>query len=123
MPAPWQGLPVRLERAPHRGAAFALSNASKRARIRSIGSRSRGHCSFSDHPPPSLPPLRPPAYPGGAAFALSNASKRAGIRSIGSRSRGSFFIGSRSKGVHCSFFDHPPAVAPLGSEAKLTAAL
>src|SRR5262249_12919269 len=42
MAAPWQGLPVRLERAPHRGAAFALSNASKRARIRSIGSRSRG---------------------------------------------------------------------------------
>src|SRR5262245_4574143 len=35
-------LPVRLERAPHRGAAFALSNASKRARIRSIGARSRG---------------------------------------------------------------------------------
>src|SRR4029077_2577432 len=31
MAAPWQGLPVRLERAPHRGAAFALSNASKRA--------------------------------------------------------------------------------------------
>src|SRR5215831_14965900 len=26
MAAPWQGLPVRLERAPHRGAAFALSN-------------------------------------------------------------------------------------------------
>jgi hypothetical protein len=39
MAAPRQGLPVRLERAPHRGAAFALSNASKRARIRSIGSR------------------------------------------------------------------------------------
>ena len=35
MAAPRQGLPVRLERAPHRGAAFALSNASKRARIRS----------------------------------------------------------------------------------------
>ena len=29
MAAPWQGLPVRLERAPHRGAAFALSNAFK----------------------------------------------------------------------------------------------
>src|SRR5215467_7359658 len=42
MAAPRQGLPVRLERAPHRGAAFALSNASKRARIRSIGLRSRG---------------------------------------------------------------------------------
>jgi hypothetical protein len=51
MAAPSQGLPVRLERAPHRGAAFALSNASKRARARSvvlrsgslfIGSRSKG---------------------------------------------------------------------------------
>src|SRR5215471_20828984 len=42
MAAPWQRLPVRLERAPHRGAAFALSNASKRARTRSISSRSRG---------------------------------------------------------------------------------
>src|SRR5437660_3978053 len=42
MAAPRQGLPVRLERAPHRGAVFALSNASKRARTRSIGSRSRG---------------------------------------------------------------------------------
>jgi hypothetical protein len=42
MAAPRHGLPVRLERAPHRGAAFALSNASKRARVRSIGSRSRG---------------------------------------------------------------------------------
>src|SRR5262249_6482554 len=41
MAAPRQGLPVRLERAPHRGAAFALSNASERARTRSIGSRSR----------------------------------------------------------------------------------
>src|SRR5262245_61221193 len=42
MAAPRQDLPVRLERAPHRGAAFALSNASNRARARSIGSRSRG---------------------------------------------------------------------------------
>ena len=42
MAAPRQGLPVRLERAPHRGAAFALSNASKRACTRSIDSRSRG---------------------------------------------------------------------------------
>src|SRR3954451_22272511 len=40
MAAPRQGLPVRLERAPHRGAAFALSNASKRARARSVGLRS-----------------------------------------------------------------------------------
>jgi len=42
MAAPRQGLPVPLERVPHRGAAFALSNASERARTRSIGSRSRG---------------------------------------------------------------------------------
>jgi hypothetical protein len=55
MAAPRQGLPVRLERAPHRGAALALSNASKRVRARSIGSRSRVHCSFSIIPPPSLP--------------------------------------------------------------------
>src|SRR5437868_15351776 len=40
MAAPRQGLPVRLERAPHRGAAFALSNASKLARARSVGLRS-----------------------------------------------------------------------------------
>jgi hypothetical protein len=56
MAAPWQGLPVRLERAPHRGAAFALSNASKRARIRSIGSRSRGSLLIFDHPPAVAPP-------------------------------------------------------------------
>src|SRR5437660_5579657 len=66
MAAPWQGLPVRLERAPHRGAAFALSNASKRARTRSIGSRSRGSLFigsrsrgslfiFRSSPAPSLP--------------------------------------------------------------------
>src|SRR6516165_6703835 len=55
MAAPWQGLPVRLERAPHRGAAFALSNASKRARTRSIGSRSRGSLFIFRSPPPSLP--------------------------------------------------------------------
>jgi hypothetical protein len=36
-----QGLPVRLDRAPQRGAAFAITRASRRARTRSIGSRSR----------------------------------------------------------------------------------
>src|SRR5438105_5432809 len=35
MAAPRQGLPVRLERAPHRGAAFAITRASRRARTRS----------------------------------------------------------------------------------------
>jgi hypothetical protein len=63
MAAPRQGLPVRLERAPHRGAAFALSNASKRARTRSIGSRSRarGSSLIFDHPPAVAP--RSPASP------------------------------------------------------------
>src|SRR3989441_6566588 len=35
MAAPRQGLPVRLERAPHRGAAYAITRASRRARTRS----------------------------------------------------------------------------------------
>jgi hypothetical protein len=67
MAAPWQGLPVRLERAPHRGAAFALSNASKRARIRSIGSRSRGSLFIGSRSRGSLfifrssPAVAPPA--------------------------------------------------------------
>src|SRR5262245_62293374 len=58
MAAPWQALPVRLEQAPHRGAAFALSNASKRARIRSIGSRSRGSL-FIFRSSPAVPPRAP----------------------------------------------------------------
>src|SRR5262245_19059825 len=41
MAAARQGLPVRLDRAPQRGAAFAITRASRRARTRSIGSRSR----------------------------------------------------------------------------------
>src|SRR5256886_11681476 len=56
MAAPRHGLPVRLERAPHRGAAFALSNASKRARIRSIGSRSRGSLFIFRSSPAVAPP-------------------------------------------------------------------
>src|SRR5438477_174093 len=56
MAAPKQCLPVRLERAPHRGAAFALSNASKRARIRSIGSRSRGSSFIFRSSPAVAPP-------------------------------------------------------------------
>src|SRR5262249_60931079 len=56
MAAPRQGLPVRLERAPHRGAAFALSNASKRARTRVDWLAFKGLVvHFFDHPPPSLP--------------------------------------------------------------------
>src|SRR5262245_59164094 len=56
MAAARQGLPVRLDRAPQRGAAFALTRASRRARTRSIGSRSRarGLSLIFDHPPPSL---------------------------------------------------------------------
>src|SRR5262245_2427793 len=55
MAAPRQGLPVRLDRAPQRGAAFALTRASRRARTRSIGSsRARGLSLIFDHPPPSL---------------------------------------------------------------------
>src|SRR5262245_54273986 len=56
MAAPRQGLPVRLERAPHRGAAFALSNASKRACTRSIGSRSRGSSFIFGSSPAVAPP-------------------------------------------------------------------
>src|SRR5215475_5506705 len=57
MAAPRQGLPVRLDRAPQRGAAFAITRASRRARTRSIGSRSRARGSsliFRSSPPPSL---------------------------------------------------------------------
>src|SRR6266478_10235774 len=67
MAAPWQGLPVRLERAPHRGAAFALSNASKRARIRSIGSRSRGSLLIFR----SSPAVAPPPPPGPAHYLVA----------------------------------------------------
>src|SRR5262249_17722894 len=56
MPAPRHACPVRLERAPQRGAAFALSNASKRARTRSIGSRSRGSLFIFRSSPAVAPP-------------------------------------------------------------------
>src|SRR5262249_24578290 len=58
MAAAWQGLPVRLDRAPQRGAAFAITRASRRARTRSIGSRSRarGSSLIFYHPPASAPP-------------------------------------------------------------------
>src|SRR5215469_9682482 len=61
MAAPRQGLPVRLDRAPQRGAAFALTRASRRARTRSIGSRSRttGSSLIFDHPPAVAPPPSP----------------------------------------------------------------
>src|SRR5215475_9576598 len=50
MAAARQGLPVRLDRAPRRGAAFALTRASRRARTRSIGSRSRATGGLSHRP-------------------------------------------------------------------------
>jgi hypothetical protein len=58
MAAARQGLPVRLDRAPQRGAAFALTRASRRARKRSIGSCSRTRASslIFDHPPAVAPP-------------------------------------------------------------------
>src|SRR5262245_45522714 len=62
MAAPRHGLPVRLERAPHRGVAFALSNASKRARTRSIGSRSRGSL-FIFRSSPAVAPPGPSSLP------------------------------------------------------------
>src|SRR5215831_12134667 len=57
MAAARQGLPVRLDRAPQRGAAFAITRASRRARTRSIGSRSRttGSLLIFDHPPAVTP--------------------------------------------------------------------
>src|SRR5262245_11452878 len=64
MAAARQGLPVRLDRAPQRGAAFALTRASRRARTRSIGSRSRARglsLIFENPPPPLSPPSIAPA--------------------------------------------------------------
>src|SRR5262249_26887830 len=61
MAAARQGLPVRLDRAPQRGAAFAITRASRRARTRSIGSRprARGSSLIFDHPPAvALVPLQ-----------------------------------------------------------------
>src|SRR5262249_36447952 len=57
MAAARHGRPVRLDRAPQRGAAFALTSASRRARRRLLSSRSRsrGSLFIFDHPPPSLP--------------------------------------------------------------------
>src|SRR5437763_17091106 len=59
MAAPRQGLPVRLDRAPQRGAAFALANASRRTRTRSVSSRSTGSLLIFDHPPAAAPPPSP----------------------------------------------------------------
>src|SRR6476660_6957250 len=82
--APRQGLPARLERAPHLGAAFALSNASNRARIRSIGSRSRGSLFIVRSSPRRRSP--PPPPPGSFSLPCHRA---------------------RAQEVH-AHFDHPP---------------
>src|SRR5215831_8153977 len=58
MAAARQGLPVRLDRAPQRGAAFAITRASRRARMRSP-SRVRGSSLIFDHPPAVAPPPSP----------------------------------------------------------------
>src|SRR5262249_49292533 len=64
MAAPPQGLPVRLDRAPQRGAAFALANASRRTRTRSvISSRSTGSFPIFAHPPATAPPPSSPSPP------------------------------------------------------------
>jgi class 3 adenylate cyclase len=70
MAAARQGLPVRLDRAPQRGAAFAITRASRHARTRSIGSRSRarGSSLIFDHPP-AVAPAPPPPPRGFTAFA------------------------------------------------------
>src|SRR5215471_14701797 len=101
MAAPWQGLPVRLARAPHRGAAFALSNASKRARTRSIGSRSRGLLFIFRSSPAVVPPHRGAAFlpPAGATVPPS-------LPAVVPPHRGAAFL--PVQGVYCSFFDHPP---------------
>src|SRR5499427_10916542 len=63
MAAARQGLPVRLDRAPQRGAAFALASASRRAWTRHIDSRSTGSLLIFDHPPAvARPPSPSPAH-------------------------------------------------------------
>src|SRR5215831_4897607 len=68
MAAAQQGLPVRLERAPHRGVAFAPIRASRRARMRSL-SRARGSSLIFDHPPAIAP--APPPPPGPARYLVA----------------------------------------------------
>src|SRR5215475_3944755 len=81
MAAARQGLPVRLDRAPQRGAAFALTRASRRARTRSIGSRSRttGSSLIFDHPPPSL---RRSRSPGPARYLVARDHRLPALRDV-----------------------------------------
>src|SRR4029077_11814402 len=82
MAAPWQGLPVRLDRAPQRGAAFAITRASRRARTRSIGSRSRtrGSSLIFDLPPPSL--ITSPTPPGAARYLVARDHRLPALRHV-----------------------------------------
>src|SRR5262249_31644777 len=90
MAAARQGLAVRLDRAPQRGAAFALTRASRRARTRSIGSRSRarGSSLIFDHRPAVARPPSPGPDPGRHAHrGHPVAADRAAREPVG-RSRG-----------------------------------
>src|SRR5262249_12899957 len=82
MAAARQGLPVRLDRAPQRGAAFAIIRASRRARTRSIGSRSRARgSSLIFDQPPAVAPL-PPLPPGPARYLVARAHRLPGLRHV-----------------------------------------
>src|SRR6516225_2930672 len=80
MAAARQGLPVRLDRAPQRGAAFAITRASRRARTRSIGSRSRarGSSLIFNHPPAVA---RPPS-PGPAHYLVARDHRLPALRHV-----------------------------------------
>src|SRR5262245_44392329 len=80
MAAARQGLPVRLDRAPQRGAAFALTRASRRAR--SIGSRSRatGSSLIFDRLPAVAPTL--PAPPGLARYLVARDHRLPALRDV-----------------------------------------
>jgi hypothetical protein len=84
MAAARQGLPVRLDRAPQRGAAFAITRASRRARTRSIGSRSRARASslIFDHPPAVAPPPSPPPSPGPAHYLVARDHRLPALRHV-----------------------------------------
>src|SRR5215471_1784096 len=77
MAAARQGLPVRLDRAPQRGAAFALTRASRRARTRSP-SRTRASSLTFDHPPAAAPP--PP--PGPARYLVARDHRLPAFRHV-----------------------------------------
>src|SRR6516162_4138123 len=78
MAAAWHGLPVRLDRAPQRGAAFALASASRRAWTRSIGPRSTGSSLIFDHPPGG----RSPASPGPAHYLVARDHRLPALRHV-----------------------------------------